>query len=68
MDDIDLANKHAEMLIGIQVQARKPIGPLPTGACLWCEAPMQETNHRWCDKDCRDDYELAAQNAPHLIP
>jgi hypothetical protein len=68
MDDIDHANIRDEVLLAAQVSARKPTGPKPTGFCLWCEEPLADTTHRWCDASCRDDYELAAQNAPHLIP
>lgn len=68
MDDIDLANQHADMLRNIQIQQRKHPGPAPTGRCLWCEEVLEDKTHRWCDQDCRDDYEQAEKNAPHLIP
>lgn len=68
MDDIDLAHDREETLLAARIQLRKPIGPAPTGFCLWCEEPMADKTQRWCDADCRDDHELAKQNAPHLIP
>lgn len=68
MDDIDRANERDEMLLTAQMNVRKPIGPVPTGSCLWCEEPMRDKTQRWCDSDCRDDFSLAAQNTPHLIP
>lgn len=68
MDDIDLANQHAEMTLAAQLTHRKPAGPAPTGDCLWCLEPLTDKTKRWCDADCRDDHELAQKNAPHLIP
>lgn len=68
MDDIDMVNQREEKLLEARIKARKPIGPLPTGKCLWCEEPMQLVTQRWCDADCRDDFDKATQSAPHLIP
>jgi predicted nucleic acid-binding Zn ribbon protein len=33
----------------------------PTGHCLHCDAaiPPHAENQRWCDQDCRDDWEHA---------
>lgn len=67
-DDADLAAAHNDVLMAALVKVRKPAGPAPTGHCLWCEEPLNDTVQRWCDADCRNDYELAEQNAPHLIP
>lgn len=68
MDDIDWANQRDETLLAALVKVRRPTGPKATGACLWCEDPLADPTQRWCDSDCRDDYEIASQNAPHLIP
>lgn len=68
MDDIDLQDQREEAWLSALVKVRKPEGPRPTGNCLWCEEPVADATHRWCDADCRDDYEQAVKNAPHLIP
>lgn len=68
MDDVDMTCEREEALLAARVKVRKPIGPLPTGQCLWCEEPLADKTHRWCDNDCRDDFEKASNNAPHLIP
>ena len=39
-----------------QLSQRKPTGPSATGFCLNCEEPLED-GHRWCDADCRDDFE-----------
>jgi hypothetical protein len=38
--------------------SKKPVGPAATGFCHCCEAPVPE-GHRWCDVECRADWELA---------
>lgn len=68
MDDIDLQDQREAMLLEARIKARKPVGPIAIGKCLWCEAAMEDKTKRWCDSDCRDDFVLAEQNAPHLIP
>lgn len=39
--------------------SRKPEGPPPTGYCLHCgeQFKASEKIKRWCDSQCRDDYE-----------
>jgi len=32
-----------------------------TGHCLNCEAPLP-AERRWCDADCRDDWQAARRN------
>lgn len=46
-----------------QLSQRKPVGPVATGFCLNCDEPLA-AGHRWCDADCRDDYEkrIAAES------
>jgi hypothetical protein len=36
-------------------QCRKPDGPAALGYCLACGELL--AGRRWCDADCRDDYE-----------
>ena len=40
---------------------RKPDGPTPTGRCLYCNA-LLSFGHRWCNADCREDYELEIES------
>lgn len=58
-DEVDLTAERMErelaMLIGRRVQHTAPAA---CGACLWCEAPL-DPPLRWCDADCRDDWERA---------
>lgn len=41
------------------VARRMPEGPLGSGACLNCGVPLEESGRRWCDAECRDDWEEA---------
>ena len=68
MDNIDMLDQREAALLGALVKVRKPEGPLATGNCLWCEEPLANKTHRWCDKDCLIDFEKASKHAPHLIP
>ena len=38
------------------LKSRRPAGPTPTGACLWCEDDVDD-GIRWCNAGCRDDWE-----------
>lgn len=55
-DLIDDANNQAELALQIQLRARRLAGPDPTGRCLHCDAELAPYL-RWCDADCRNDYE-----------
>lgn len=55
-DDIDMAQERDALLLEAQLAHRKPVGPMATGKCLTCDEPMP-AGHRWCDADCRDDFE-----------
>ena len=35
---------------------RKDSGPTPCGLCYYCQSPVRP-NARWCDEDCRDDWQ-----------
>jgi len=56
-DEIDRAQAQEEQLTAIAQRFRKREGPEPTGFCLNCGEPLRGA-HRWCDADCRTDYEL----------
>ncbi|HSD36102.1 MAG TPA: hypothetical protein VLC92_01255 [Rhodocyclaceae bacterium] len=66
-DWIDQSVETAEQLAAVALAKRKPEGPEPTGQCLCCGKPMRKskTPRRWCDADCRDDWQ-ADENAKSL--
>lgn len=59
MDDADMAAVRAERFEPYLIEAsRKPDGPPPTGACLYCsEKLLFSDSARWCDAICRNAYE-----------
>ena len=60
-DIIDRANDRAEQDLDRAVQAaRRVSGPDPVGYCLSCgpDVPLPHPL-RWCDGDCRDDWQKA---------
>jgi hypothetical protein len=56
VDEVDIAAERMEIEMERLLKRRAASGPKPTGACLWCGEPV-ETGRRWCDADCRDDWE-----------
>lgn len=58
-DEIDLANDVINTILAAQIEyARKPQETLrATGFCLFCGDPLTDQERRWCDADCRDDWE-----------
>jgi hypothetical protein len=58
MDIADLAQIQNEQLDALRVGAHKPVAPPANGTCLWCGAPLAG-KQRWCDADCRDEWEHA---------
>lgn len=59
-DEIDLADELAETMLNAQIErARKQQHNIQaTGHCLYCDEPLVDPKHRWCDADCRDGWEL----------
>lgn len=55
-DIIDRASEVEELERRAALSRRQPNGPAATGHCLNCETPMPD-GRRWCDADCRDDWE-----------
>jgi hypothetical protein len=53
-DNVDEANQLAELHLASELTKAKAILPPLTGRCFYCESPTFE---RFCDADCRDDYE-----------
>lgn len=58
-DILDQAMAVEELHRNLALQHRRQ-GPAiaETGFCLNCEAPVP-AGHRWCDADCRDDWQRA---------
>lgn len=59
MDIFDMATAVEERDRALAIQAaRKPVvSAKANGRCLNCNAQL-EKGSRWCDGDCRDDWEL----------
>ncbi len=59
-DETDLADEIINITLQAQIeQARRPHETASaTGFCLFCGEPIAEPNRRWCDADCRNDWEL----------
>jgi hypothetical protein len=58
-DELDRAEQAIETMLAIQINnARQPSeSVVATGFCLFCESPISELGRRWCNADCRDDWE-----------
>lgn len=55
-DEADLAQVKNEYELAVLLDRRLPVGPTPTGYCLWCGKPLMGA-HRWCSAEYRDDWE-----------
>lgn len=55
-DPLDRAAAETESAVAAALTLRKPEGPIATGECHCCGAPLSG-ELRWCDADCRDDWE-----------
>ncbi|WP_119352928.1 hypothetical protein [Azohydromonas sediminis] len=47
-----------ELEMALLLKSRAAAAPAPSGQCLWCGEPLRHPL-RWCDVDCRDDWERA---------
>lgn len=56
-DIIDQANEAADIYTRSSLSWRKHTAPSATGLCLNCDADLSDSGRRWCDTDCRDDWE-----------
>lgn len=64
MDIYDRATEREEQDRELALKRLRPTGPEATGACLWCgedlpPAQPDKPAPRWCDCDCRNDWEHA---------
>lgn len=58
MDEADIAQALIEREFERLLRHRLPEGAAATGVCLWCGEPLGQ-GLRWCDADCRDEWERA---------
>lgn len=57
MDEIDRIQPHLDAVVQEGIRAAHAATPVAaTGYCLWCAAPLASPQ-RWCDIDCRDDWD-----------
>lgn len=59
MDDADRAEKTADFYRHLALNACRTLNAgesVASGECLNCGEPLTG-NQRWCDADCRDDYQ-----------
>lgn len=62
MDEFDIAQEYEMELRERQIAAASKGPALPaTGRCYHCEELLTGPFLRFCDADCRDDYERAEQ-------
>lgn len=67
-DPMDRATVESERLLEEQLRvarSAKPISLPATGKCHNCDGGVQPT-HRFCDSDCRDDYERMKRSRAQL--
>jgi len=58
VDEADFSAERMQRELDHLLRLRSASGPTATGRCLSCGAPLREPL-RWCDTDCRDDWERA---------
>lgn len=56
MDESDMGTLREEQAREIAVAVRKQEGPAFSGCCALCGDPV-DAPRRWCDADCRDQWE-----------
>lgn len=64
-DDIDKANETAERYLSAAIANRASDGPVPCGYCHFCGERIPY-DQRWCDADCRDDWQAEQDAAARL--
>lgn len=57
-DNLDIASEREEIDRNMAQALRQPTGPAPTGCCLYCGQGFLNLRLRWCDADCRDEWEM----------
>lgn len=66
MDELDKAEAQQEELLrrAIDYARRCKVDRPYTGECYNCQEPLDQP-HRYCDADCRDDYEKRRERGQH---
>lgn len=59
-EGLDIEELCGLVLTDAALSVCKPAGPVATGCCLNCGQPV-ESPRRWCDADCRDQWERGEQ-------
>lgn len=59
-DPADRSQAVIELNDKLALQRRAPEAPPATGTCLYCDEPT-EPGRRWCDAECRDEWEAQCQ-------
>ena len=59
VDKVDEANQTADYLVDVMIgnAKRNESVAKETGYCLNCGEPISEQGRRWCNADCRDDWQ-----------
>lgn len=66
-DDADLTQARLEREMDYLLRQRRPAAALPdTGRCHWC-GEATHGGRRFCDADCRDDWERAHSRRTALM-
>lgn len=56
-DIVDKSQDAEDAFLRAALTAKRQEGPPPTGFCYYCGEALTNRHHRFCDADCRDDYE-----------
>lgn len=64
MDDADITGERAEVEMERRLKAAHDFAPeaKACGMCLNCAEPVPD-GRRWCDAECREDWELRRSRA-----
>lgn len=66
-NEADMAADISELFLNVSLANSKNRGvdsPAATGACLFCEEPLDKPK-RWCDSYCRDDWQRLTNSKRH---
>ncbi len=55
-DIIDDSHEIEQTFLRSALSTKRPVGPAPNGCCHYCNGPLTN-GQRFCDADCRDDYD-----------
>ncbi len=67
-DIVDIANELVESEMAERIKNRGSAEiPKGSGECLHCASTLHNPQSRWCDADCRDDWEKAQRAAKNRV-